>query len=177
MVAFDRREPAQHSQDTRDRHYALVDKRVQAEAVAVIAAGAEDAAQRARAAVLVAQVRNAPVPGDVETATADCSGFERSPCPGPDGGCSASFLMCLACENAHVHPGHHPRLVHLHHALASLSAALPPATWEADWGDAHARLEDLKRKLGDGVWDDARARITDTDRDLIDLLLTGNLDT
>jgi hypothetical protein len=85
--------------------------------------------------------------------------------------------MCLGCENARVHPGHHPRLVHLHHALANLRTALPLPTWEADWGDAHARLEDLKSKLGDGEWSQGQARITDADRDFINLLLTGGLDT
>jgi len=177
VIAVDRREPAQHSRATHDRSYSLVDKRVQADAVAVIAAGAEDAADRAREAVLVAQLRDAPVPGDVQTATADCADFDRSPYPAPGGGCGASFLMCLGCENARVHPGHHPRLVHLHRALINLRTVLPPPKWHAEWGDTHARLEDLKGKLGDGAWDQGLSRVTDTDRDLIDLLLTGSLDT
>ncbi len=177
MLAVDRREPAQHTQETYDRRYVLADKRVQDEAVAVIAAGAEDAASRARKAVLVAQVHGEPAAGDTETATADCSGFSNSPYPAADGGCAASFLMCLGCENARIHPGHHPRLVHLHHCLANLRTVLPPPAWEANWGDTHARLEDLKNKLGDGQWSQAQARVTDADRDLIDLLLTGDLDT
>ena len=175
--ALDRREPGQNSQDTHDRHYVLVDKRVQAEAVDVIAAGAEDAADRARNAVLVAKVCDQVDPGDLETATADCSDYGNSPYPSPDGGCGApSFLMCLGCENARVHPGHHPRLAHLHHALTNLHSILPPADWETDWGEAHARLEDLKNnKLGDGQWAQALARVTDVDRDLVDHLLTGDL--
>ncbi|WP_274919642.1 hypothetical protein [Streptomyces sp. WZ-12] len=177
VVTVDRREPTQHSQDTHDRKYALVDKRVQGGVVEVIAAGAEDAERRARAAVLVAQLRDEPAPGDVETATADCSDFDNGPYPAPDGGCGASFLMCLGCENASVHPGHHPRLVHLHEALTNLRSVLPPPTWQEDWGDPHARLEDLKRKLGDGPWAQGLARVTDADRELIDLLLTGSLDT
>jgi hypothetical protein len=177
VLAVDRREPAQHTQETHDRRYVLADKRVQDEAVAVIAAGAEDAAGRARKAVLVARVHGEPVPGDAETATADCSGFGNSPYPASDGGCAASFLMCLGCENARIHPGHHPRLVHLHRVLANLRTVLPPPSWEAHWGDTHARLEDLKSKLGDGQWSQVQARVTDADRDLIDLLLTGDLDT
>ncbi|WP_327328155.1 hypothetical protein OG735_40795 [Streptomyces sp. NBC_01210] len=174
--ALDRREPGQNSQDTHDRRYVLVDKRVQADAVEVIAAGAEDAADRARRAVLVAEVCDEPDPGDVETATADCHDFDNGPYPAPDGGCGASFLICLACENARVHPGHHPRLAHLHDALANLRSVLIPNTWRADWGDTHARLEDLMRKLDAGVWAQALSRVTDTDRDLIDRLLTGDLD-
>jgi hypothetical protein len=174
VIALDRREPAQHSQETHDRDYVLVDIRVQAEAVETIAAGAQDAADRA--AVLVAELRDEPTVGDVETATADCSDYNNSPYPAPDGGCGASFLMCLACLNAHVHPGHHSRLAHLHDALANLRSVLPAAAWESDWGDAHARLNDLKTKLGDGLWAQALSRITDTDRDLVDHLLTGVLD-
>jgi hypothetical protein len=177
--AVDRREPGQNSQDTHDRHYVLADRRVQADAIEVIAAGAEDAAGRARTAVLVAELRDEPDCGDVETATADCRDYDNGPYPDPGGGCGASFLMCLGCGNARVHPGHHSRLAHLHHALASLRSILAPAVWESDWGDAHARLDDLRNKLGDGVWARARARarVTDTDRDLIDRLLTGDLDT
>ena len=160
VIALDRREPGQHSQDTHDRHYVLPDKRVQAGAVEVIAAGAEDAADRARRAVLAAQLRDQPVRGDAETATADCSGYHDSPYPSPDGGCGASFLTCLACPNARVHPGHHPRLAHLHEALASLRSVLPPAAWAADWRDAHDRLEDLRQRLGDGPWAQGLARVT-----------------
>ena len=175
MIALDRREPGQHSQDTHDRHYVLPDERIQAEAIEVIAAGAEDAADRARKAVLAAELRDQPDPRDAETATAACSGVRDSPWPAPDGGCGASFLMCLACPNARVHPGHHPRLAHLHQALASLRSVLPPAAWAADWCDAHDRLEDLKERIGHGPWAQAMAQVTDADRELISHLLTGNL--
>jgi hypothetical protein len=79
VIALDRRESGQHSQDTHDRHYVLPDKRVQSGAVEVIAAGAEDAADRARRAVLIAQIRDTPGPGDAETATADCTSYHDSP--------------------------------------------------------------------------------------------------
>jgi hypothetical protein len=176
VIALDRREPGQHSQDTHDRHYVLPDERIRAEAIEVIAAGAEDAAGRARRAVLAAGLRDQPDPGDAETATATCSGFRDSPWPAPGGGCGASFLMCLACPNARVHPGHHPRLAHLHEALASLRSVLPSAAWAADWRDAHDRLEDLKERIGRGPWAQAMAQVTDADRELVSHLLTGNLD-
>jgi hypothetical protein len=176
VLAIDQREPAQHSQDTHDRYYALPDKRVQTRAVEVIAAGAEDATDRARKAVLSAQVRDQPTPGDAETATADCSSPNDSPWPSPDGGCGASFLWCLACPCARVHPGHHPRLAHLHEALTSLRSVLPPAAWVADWRDAHDRLEDLRGQVGDGQWNQALARVTDADREIVTHLLYGVLD-
>ncbi len=175
VIALDRREPGQHSQDTHDRHYVLPDKRVQAGAVEVIAAGAEDAADRARRAVLIAQIRDQPAPGDAETATADCSSYHDSPYPSPDGGCGASFLTCLACPNARIHPGHHPRLAHLHEALANLCSVLPPDAWAADWRDAHDRLDNLRQRLGNGLWVQSLAQVTDADRELVSHLLTGTL--
>jgi len=176
VLVIDRREPAQHSQDTHDRSYALVDKRVQAEAGPVIADGAHGAVEHARNAVLQARLVAGPLPGDVPTAIADCQDMTASPFPAPGGGCAASFLMCLGCQNAHIHPGHHPRLAYLHEALGGLRSALPTAVWDADWADTHARLEDLKGKVGAAVWSTARARITDADRDTLVLLLTGDLD-
>jgi len=176
VLAIDRREPAQHSQDTHDRYYVLPDKRVQAGAVEVIAAGAEDAADLARQAVLAAELREHPSPADLETAVSDCAGFDDSPWPSPDGGCGASFLMCLACPNARIHPGHHPRLAWLHQALASLRSVLPPGAWATQWGDAHARLEDLRQRLGDGPWSQALSRVNAADRAIVTHLLTGVLD-
>lgn len=176
VLALDRREPGQHSQETHDRVYVLTDGRVRARAVEVIAAGAEDAADRARKAVLTAELRDRPVPGDIETVTADCSNFHDSPWPAPDGGCGASFLMCLACPNARVHPGHHARLACLHEALGSLRSVLPPGAWAADWRDTHDRLEDLKQRLGEGPWAQALSQVTDADGEVIMHLLTGSLD-
>jgi hypothetical protein len=175
VIALDRREPGQHSQDSHDRHYVLPDERVRAEAAGVIAAGVQDAASRARRVVLAAELRDRPGPGDAETATADCSGYRDSPWPGPGGSCGASFLLCLACPNARVHPGHHPRLAYLHEALASLRPVLTPAAWAADWRDAHDRLEDLKERIGDAPWAQARRQVTEADREIVSHLLTGNL--
>lgn len=146
----------------------LVDKRVQSEAVAIIAAGAEEATEHARRAVLVAELRDAPAPGDVETATADCADIEHSPYPAPGGDsggdsagrCGASFLMCLGCVNARIHPGHHPRLAHLHHAVDNLRSVLAQTVWEAVWGATHARLDDLRTKLGTSYGHERKPRST-----------------
>jgi hypothetical protein len=176
VLAAERREAAQHTQETHERQYSLPDPRVQAEAVPVIAAGAAAAVRQARATVrLVAERRDTRDPGHAETATADCSGTAGSPAPAPGGGCAASFLLCLACENARVHADHHPRLAHLHQALAHARSALPPARWDRDWGDAHARLDDLRNTIGEGGWRRALARVTDTDREIVESLLGGDL--
>ncbi|WP_224274324.1 hypothetical protein [Streptomyces sp. LS1784] len=176
VLAVERGERAQHSQETHDRTYALPDQRVQTAAVPVIAAGAASAVRKARETVkLAAELSEVRDPAHAETATADCSDSDNSPVPASSGGCGASFLLCLACSNARVHADHHPRLAHLHQALAQVRSVLPPAAWERDWGDAHARLGDLKNTIGDGGWRHALARITETDSEIIDHLLTGEL--
>ena len=177
VIALNRREPTQHSEETYERRYTLVDNRVQQEAVEVIAGGAEDALGRANNAVLVADLRDTPDPGDVQTATADCADPSSSPfSDSPETGCTASFLMCLACPNAHVHPGHHSRLAHLHEALTNLRSVLPSAVWRRDWAEHHARLHDLKTRLGQPTWTRVLSQVTDTDRGLIDNLLQGAFD-
>jgi hypothetical protein len=154
----------------------LPDERVQEEAVPIIAAGAAAALRQARATVkLVAELAQSRDPQHAETATADCSTTDDAPVPVPGGGCGASFLLCLACENARVHTDHHPRLAHLHEGLNQMSSVLPPATWAMDWQDAHDRLEDLRERIGEGAWQHARTRVTDTDRAIVQDLLKGDL--
>lgn len=175
VVVIDKREPIQHSQDTHDRSYVLVDKRAQAAAAGVVAAAAASATDQAHAVVLKARLVAAPVPGDAPTAIADCEDLDTGPVPAAAGGCAASFLMCLGCGNAHVHPGHHPRLVHVHKSLSALRSALPASVWDADWADIHARLEDLKRKVGVAAWAAAQSRVTTADVELVNLLLAGDM--
>ncbi|MFF7019914.1 hypothetical protein ACFY97_02655 [Streptomyces klenkii] len=172
----ERREPGQNSQDTHDRVYVLPDHQAIAAAAPVVAAAAEAARQHAQRAVLAAELRDKPEPGDVPTATADCHDFDHGPIQAADGGCGASFLACLGCTNARVHPGHHSRLAHLHHALTNLRSAMHPGLWQSDWGDSHARLEHLRKHLGPPAWDKALREVTEDDRALIDDLLTGVLD-
>ncbi|MER5640743.1 hypothetical protein ABT095_27815 [Kitasatospora sp. NPDC002227] len=175
-VVVDRGEPAQHSQDTHERRYVLPDKRVQREAAPIVAAGAAAALRHARRTVrLAAQLVDKRSPGHGETATADCSDAFTGPAPLPGGGCGASFLLCLGCENARVHADHHPRLALLHQALTNARSAVPTPAWESRWGDSFARLEDLRRKVGDPIWQEARARISDRDRAIVDDLLNGDL--
>lgn len=171
----ERREPGQNSQDAHDSTYVLPDPQAREAATPVIAAAAEAARRQAEQVVLAAELRDAPVPGDVATATADCRDFEHGPYPGADGRCGASFLACLGCTNARIHPGHHSPLAHLQQALTNLRSAMNPALWQADWGDTHARLDHLSRRLGPAAWAKALTDVTDDDRELIDDLLTGGL--
>ncbi|MFD6833968.1 hypothetical protein [Streptomyces diastaticus] len=171
-----RREPGQNTQDTHDRVYVVGEPQAQQAAVPVIAAGALDAVDAARRTVFTARLADAPAAGDLQTATASCSDFEHSPLSPAGQSCSASFLLCTACPNARVTPTHHPRLAHLLQALENLRGVVEPAVWEADWADAHARLADLRGRLGAPVWQAALDAVTTTDRTVIDQLLNGDFD-
>ncbi|MCD9193411.1 hypothetical protein [Streptomyces albireticuli] len=171
-----RREPGQNTQDTHDSIYVLPDVRMQEQAIESIAAGVGDALASARRAVLSARLRPEADAGDVPTVTADCHDIDHSQFTAPGTACTASFLLCLACTNARIHPGHHPRLAHLHHCLEQLSSVLDPARWASRWQQTHERLEDLRARLGTAVWDQALDTVTEADRDLVDLLLKGDFD-
>lgn len=172
-----RREPGQNTQDTHDRAYVLPDPQTHQAAVEVITAGVTDAVEAARMTVLRAQLADEPRASEQETATASCSDFEHSPFTPQGSGCGASFLLCTACPNARVAPVHHSRLAHLHTALGNLRSVLDPATWTADWYEPHARLEDLRQRLGMEVWRQALQDASALDRKLIDHLLNGHFDT
>jgi hypothetical protein len=167
--------PRQHSRDTHQSVYVLPDKRVQQASQPIIEAGAQETLTLAQAIVFGGHLDQAPHPEHQETATADCEDENGSPWPAPGGGCGADFLLCLACPNAHVHPGHYPRLAQLRRELLSLRSALPDGEWIPRWRDDLLRVEDLRNKVGSTVWTAALDRVTDADRTLISLLLEGHL--
>lgn len=77
--------------------------------------------------------------------------------------------------NVRVHPGHHPRLAHLHQKLHSLRSVLPERSWHERWSEHALRLEDLRDKVGPAAWNAALARVNDEDRTLVHLLMKGEL--
>nr|WP_196790088.1 hypothetical protein [Streptomyces caniscabiei] len=169
------RRPLQHTQGTHESVYVLPDKRVQEASREVFEAGAEEALSQARAVTFGGHLTNKADPAHQQTATADCGDDTNSPWPAPDGGCGADFLLCLACTNAHVHPGHHPRLAHLHQQMDSLRSVLPDDTWTTRWNDHRLRLEDLRERVGPAAWKAALDRADEADRALVTLLLKGDL--
>jgi hypothetical protein len=167
--------PLQHARGTHESVYVLPNPHVQHASRQVFEDGAYEALEQARAAVFGGHLAEAPDPAHQQTATADCADEAASPWPSPDGGCAADFLLCLGCPNAHVHPGHYPRLAHLHQQVASLRSALPDRDWAARWHEHLLRLENLRDKAGAPVWNAALARVTETDRVLVGHLLKGSL--
>jgi hypothetical protein len=134
----------QHAQGTHESVYVLPDQRVQRASRDVFEAGATEALHQATAVVFGGRITAEPDPDHQETATADCADEGASPWPAPDGSCGADFLLCLGCRNAHVHPGHHPRLAHLHQQLQGLRSALDDRIWRERWNSHLMRLEDLR---------------------------------
>jgi hypothetical protein len=167
--------PMQHSQGTHESVYVLPDLRVQRASRDIFEAGAHEALQQATAVVFAGRITAEPDPDHQETATADCADDTTSPWPARDGGCAADFLLCLACRNAHIHPGHHPRLAHLHQQLQGLRSALDDRIWHERWTGHLLRLEDLRDKVGPTAWNAALARVDSNDRALVHLLVKGNL--
>ncbi|MFI0910516.1 hypothetical protein [Streptomyces abikoensis] len=168
--------PLQHTQGTHESTYVLPDKEAQRASRSVFEAGAREALQQAKATVTYAgTITDAADPEHQTTATVDCEDEETSPWPAPAGGCGADFLLCLACPNAHVHPGHHPRLTHLHQQILSLHSVLDEGPFQERWGDHLLRLEDLRDKVGPAAWRAALARVTDADRTIVQLLVKEDL--
>lgn len=171
-----RREPGQNSQDVHDRVYVLPEPQAHAAAVPVIEEGAIEALEAARRTVLQARLTDAQQSDEGEVVTNGCSDFHASPFSPAGSRCTASFLLCTACPNARIAPHHHPRLAYLHRVLEGLGGTLEPAVWTSDWSEAHARLSDLKNRIGPGVWEAARKAATAQDRRIIHQLVNGHYD-
>ncbi|MEU1378060.1 hypothetical protein ABZ442_31065 [Streptomyces triculaminicus] len=167
--------PLQHTQGTHESVYVLPDHRVQRASRDVIEARVREALEQARATVFAGKTAEQADPDHHETATVDCEDGESSPWPAPEGGCGADFLLCLACPNAYVHPGHHPRLAHLHQQILSLRSVLDDRTFHERWNDHLLRLEDLWDKAGPTAWKAALAHVSDTDRTIVQLLVKKDL--
>ncbi|WP_407111255.1 hypothetical protein ACE1N8_25940 [Streptomyces sp. DSM 116494] len=167
--------PLQHTQGTHESIYVLPDPQVQKASRGVFEAGALEALDQARSAVFGGKITDAPDSSHQQTATADCKDENSGPWPAPEGGCGADFLLCLACPNAHVHPGHHPRLTHLHQQILSLRSVVDDRRFRERWNVHLLRLEDLRDKVGPAAWAAATARVSDTDRTIVRLLVKEDL--
>lgn len=171
----DESRPLQHTRGTHESVYVLPDHRVQRASRDVFVAGALEALEQARATVFGGKITDEPNPGNQEVATVECENEEASPWPAPDGGCGADFLLCLACPNAHVHPGHHPRLAHLHEQILSLRSVLDSRAFHKRWNHHLLRLKDLRDRIGPVTWTAALGRVNDLDRTIVRLLAKEDL--
>lgn len=174
-IVVDEGRPLQHKQGTHDSRYVLPDERVQRDSRKITAAGAQAAYQLAQDVTFKGKLAGTADPAHAETVTSDCAETESGPAPTPDGGCSAGFMACLACENARVHDGHHPRLALLHQNLITLRGVLPEQHWARTWDKPMRRLENLREIVGPTVFDSALRRATDRDRMIVTHVLNGDV--
>jgi hypothetical protein len=189
-----RKEPAQNTRETHESVYVLPDPASHAEAQDTIAQGLADAVAHARAVVTMRVVlggdadvlvefsddpalATAIARGDLDTATAACTDFTHSPFTEPGRGCTASFLLCLACPNAVATRRHLPRLAYLREALDALRATLDAAVWAQDWHEHFLRVSCLlEAHTTPAERSAARAQLSDPDQAMIDRLLRRGLD-
>lgn len=116
--------------------------------------------------------------GILDTATTACTDFFRSPfSTDNNGACAASFLMCLACDNAVAAPHHLPRLVALNDALRSISSTVTQDRWNREFSVHFARLQNLLSRLAtDAEIAEARRLITEETENMVTRLIGKDLD-
>jgi hypothetical protein len=125
---------------------------------------------------LLPAISAAVTDGSLDTATGACIDFTHSPFTAPGEACTASFLMCLACPNAVATTAHLPRLVLLRDALVNL-ASVDPQRFRRRFSEHHDRLKHLLSACATDLEQEcARRDAKDTDRELIERLLTRELD-
>lgn len=171
-----RRRPNQNSRETHESVYLLSDSHTIEESEELIARGIERAVSHAER--VNATVR--PADGNIgeDTPTAACTRSYESPFSSWGVACTASFLLCLACQNAVVMPKHIGRIAYLYQCLSNRRDSIPPDQWESEWSAHYGRLHNLRTEhYSEGQWQQALDNLTESDRALVDHLLKGNLDT
>lgn len=195
------RRPRMNSLEVHDRVYVLPEPSTAKVSESAIVAGQTEALEHANATVRLrtlshseyARAKSAPdvvarrlgiapermsdlLVGRLDTAVAACTDFDHSPFS--DGGrCTASFLMCLACENAVATPDHLPRLVGLRDALDKIASAVSPAVWHQDYALHYQRLAHLLNSSATSEEiERARTRLRPGDRQAVESLLQRKLD-
>lgn len=113
--------------------------------------------------------------GALDTVAAACVDHTNSPYSPVGLACSASFLMCLECPCARSEPRHIPVQAALAVALEDRRLGMDDASWDAQFGAAHARLTDLLTEQNADV-SAAAATATTNQHEAIAALLDGHLD-
>jgi hypothetical protein len=138
------RKAAQNSQETHDNTYVLADRNARASSAAIAERGLKGAVAHAQRTV---KMRWEAIEQEQSLATstpsADCDDFHNGPFAPKGDACTASFLMCFACENASASRRHLPRLVVLRDALARRRSIVSERVWERQWLPHWQRVHNL----------------------------------
>lgn len=194
--------PRQNTPAVSESVYRRPDPQTQQDAATAIIRGQVEAIQHAQATVLMrtlteqemkaaqrdprllAERLSIPVQkvplllsGALNTGTGACLDYDHSPFTQDEGGCTASFLLCLGCPNAVATPAHLPRLVALWEAMNRIGSAVTSAVWAEDYAQHHARLAELlNSNYTPEQRDAARREVSQEDDEMITRLLKRRLD-
>jgi hypothetical protein len=114
--------------------------------------------------------------GDADTVLAGCADNTAGSFDPPGQPCTASFLRCLECPCARALPHHLPLQALTLDAIEARRTELTPLHWAQRFSRSHAQLTDLLDQAPEGAVDRARLQATSADHQLVQRLLSRELD-
>lgn len=196
-----KRRPVAHSRETLRDHYLKRSRTVQEQSRTVIGTALREQVAKARTAKEVpvftpgfieraeqdpeaaaAEVGLDPeilkglLAGEQDTVLTGCVDHLSGPDTPPGTPCTASFFVCLGCENARALPNQLPVQITVRDRLLATRPNSDPRTWRAKYQAATDRLEDVLRHYTPAEREQARAKLSDGQSELVDDLLSGRLD-
>lgn len=172
---MEQRTPNQNSRDTHVSTYVLPDKQARKAVEGTIALGIQSALDAAYKFEGI--LRSEPAPSGTETVFSSCADKFASPFQEDDAACRSSFFACFGCRNAVLTPLHMPRVTLIYGALQELRTAVAAEDWDAVWKPTFERITDIKEnRVSRRQWDQAVSAVTAEDRELMRLMLNGDLD-
>ncbi len=111
-----------------------------------------------------------------DTAAVACVDHLASPVAEPGQPCTASFLLCLTCENARALPHHLPVQMAVRDGIVQRRPHLDPPVWRARFSAPQQQLEEIIDHFTEAEHQQARDDLTVDQQRLVDDLLDGRLD-
>lgn len=196
-----KRRPVAHSRETLRDHYLKRSRTVQEQSRTVIGTALREQVAKARTAKEVPvftpgfieraeqdpeaaaaeagldpEILKGLLAGEQDTVLTGCVDHLSGPDTPPGTPCTASFFVCLGCENARALPNQLPVQITVRDRLLATRPNSDPRTWRAKYQAATDRLEDVLRHYTPAEREQARAKLSDGQSELVDDLLSGRLD-
>lgn len=196
-----KRRPVAHSRETLRDHYLKRSRTVKEQSRTVVGKVLREQVAKARTAMKVPvftpdfveraaqdpeaaaaetgldpEVLKGLLAGEQDTVLTGCVDHLSGPDTPPGTPCTASFFVCLGCENARALPHQLPVQIVARDRLLATRPNSEPRTWRAKYQAATDRLEDILRHYTPAEREQARAKLSDGQSELVDDLLSGRLD-
>lgn len=196
-----KRRPVAHSRKTLRDHYLKRSRTVQEQSRSVVGKALREQVAKARTAMEVPvftsdfieraaqdpeaaaaeagldpEVLKGLLAGERDTVLTGCVDHLSGPDTPPGTPCTASFFVCLGCDNARALPHQLPVQIVVRDRLLATRPNSDPRTWRARYQAATDRLEDIPRHYTPAEREQARAKLSDRQSELVDDLLSGRLD-